>query len=121
MILLSTEPQDFEPIVNRIIEFPDTTCITIVINEDSEDEGDESFSLRVTTNDPAVVFGANSEAIINIIMRQRAPIGIEFAMYRVAEQGGMVEVCVVADGFLTADVAIFLLSQDGTAISNTGQ
>lgn len=121
MILLSTGPQDFEPIVNRIIEFPDTRCITIVINEDSEDEGDESFSLRVTTNDPAVVFGANSEAIINIIMLQRVPIGIEFATYEVAEQSGMVEVCVVANGLLTTNVTIFLLSQDGTAVSNTGQ
>ena len=120
MILLSTGPQDFEPIVDRLIEFPDTRCITIGINEDSEDEGDESFSLRVTTDDPAVVFGANSEAIINIIMLQRAAIGIEFATYRVAEEAGMVEVCVVADGFLTENVTIFLLSQDGTAISDTG-
>ena len=102
------------------MEFPDTRCITIVINEDSEDEGDESFSLRVTTSDPDVVFDANNEAIINIIMRQRASIGIEFATYRVAEEAGMVEVCVVADGFLIANVTVFLLSQDGTATSDTG-
>lgn len=99
--------------------FPTTSCITININVDSVNEGDESFTVLVTSTSPAVVFGANSEATVTIV-DIREPIGIEFPAYSVMEGEGRVVVCVVANGLLTQNVEIFLLSQDGSAVSSTG-
>lgn len=120
-IMLYTAPMDFTAVMNVEIEFPTTSCISLDINDDLVQEPDEYFTLLLTSTDPAVILGDN-EATITILDNDdiMVPIGIEFPTYDAAEEIGYVEVCVVADGLLTQDVPLFLLSQDDSAVSATG-
>ena len=111
---------DFSAVVGEEIEFPSMRCIEIDIDADGEDEPDESFTVVVTSSDPAVLFG-NDLATVNIV-NDPAPvsIGIEFDSYSVGETDGSISVCVIATGSLTQDVDVSLLSSDGSAESGTG-
>ena len=112
--------EDFSPLFDAPIDFPSTSCIDIGIIVDNISEGTEFFTVDVSSIDPAVVIGTNNVATVAIVDDGPAPIGIEFPTYNVGEGAGSVEVCVVALGMLTQDVQIFLLSQNGSAVSGTG-
>ena len=116
--LAGTAPIDFTALMDVEIDFPSTSCVTITINDDVVLEPDESFTVEVTSTDPAVLLGDN-EATVTITDAE-APIGIELPLYVVGEAAGFVEVCVVAQGQLSEDVTVFLLSQDVSTTSGTG-
>lgn len=120
LFLQLTAPMDFTQVVNSAIMFPSTRCISIDINNDDAFEPDEIFFVLVSSDDAAVEF-SDDEATVRITENDNmVPIGIERAAYTVEEGDSSVEVCVVANGLLTQDVQIFLLSEDGTATSGDG-
>ena len=94
-------------------------CVDIEILDDSEDENTEVFFVFLDG-----ITGETVSSPLTIVFildddddDQMVPIGIEFPTYTVGEGEGSVEVCVVADGLLTQNVPLFLLSQDGSAQS----
>ena len=118
--LILAEQMDYTPVENRVIVFPSTRCISIDINDDALFEPDEMFSVVVSSNDAAAEF-SDDEATVTIREEDAMePIGIEFEEYRFREGAIAFQVCVVANGVLTQDVRIFLLSEDGSATSGTG-
>ena len=104
---------DFTAVVNEMVDFPSTSCLTITIIDDGVVEPDESFTVAVTSSDPAVILGDDVATVT--IADVEAPIGIEFPLYEVGEADGFREVCVVANGALSQDVQVVLRSQDISA------
>ena len=109
---------DFTAVMNELVDFPSTSCLTITIIDDSVVEPDESFTVAVTSSDPAVIPGDDVATVT--ISDVEAPIGIEFSLYEVGEADGFQEVCVVANGLLSQDIEVFLQSRDVSTTSGTG-
>ena len=109
---------DFTAVMNEMVAFPSTSCLTITIIDDGVVEPDESFTVAVTSSDPAVILGDDVATVT--IADVEAPIGIEFPLYEVGEADGFQEVCVVANGLLNQNVQLFLLSRDVSTTSGTG-
>ena len=117
--IADTAPMDFTEVVGEMIDFPSTNCISITIIDDAVPEPNEFFSVLIFETDPAAVLGPNNEATVTITDAE-APVGIELPVYTVGEAAGFVEVCVVAQGQLSQDVTVSLLSQDVSTTSGTG-
>ena len=90
---------DFTAVMNEMVDFPSTSCLTITIIDDGEVEPDESFTVAVTSSDPAVIPGDDVATVT--ISDVEAPIGtlsFEQSAYAVTETDSsqILEVCVVA-------------------------
>ena len=107
--------------MNVLREFPNQRCINITIIDDSSGEPLEAFQVSLSSTDrPVIVDATASVAQVTIIdgpAPLRAPIGLEQSVYISNENSGNIRVCVVANGLLTQNVIVVLISQD---ISATG-
>ena len=107
-------PADYLPLVNVVLEFPAQMCIDITIIDDGLIEPIETFVVSLTSTDSAVIVDI-PEAQVEIISVLAAPIGLEEPAYTVNENAGQLQVCVIANGTLTEDVEVALLSQEDSA------
>ena len=73
MLILSLDPSDFPSTMHDITFNPDNLtsrcqCKCFTVHDDSVLEGDETFSISLTSDDPAVVIdGDCDEAIVTIV------------------------------------------------------
>lgn len=91
-------------------------CVDISIINDALNELPETFLVSLTSTDSAVIVDIPQAQVEIISDIAPAPIGLEEATYIVNEGAGQLEVCVIANGSLTEDVTVALLSQDDSAI-----
>ena len=108
-------PGDYFPLPNVALDFPAQMCIDITIIDDGLVEPPETFIVSLTSTDLAVIVDVPEAQVVIISDILPAPIGIEEPAYAVLESAGQLEVCVIANGTLTENVEVALLSQEDSA------
>ena len=138
MIYHYTDPKDYTSAETDLTFTPESSrlCVNIPITNDTVVEGNETFTVTVTSNDTTVQTGPNSNSTVTIIDNDgrqcrhilnvihwcftELTIGFDPSTYTVNETDMTVQVCAsIQDGSLQRDAVVTLSTSDGTATGNS--
>lgn len=115
---------DFIPLMSTALTLTGTdggNCSTISILDDSVVEGNETFSVQLSTSNAAVDI-TQSSAMVTIIDDDAVTIEWSTLSYGVDENDALVTVCAeIVQGEIARPVVVFYSTMDGSAQSNNSQ
>lgn len=93
-------------------------CTTISVLDDSIVERNETFSVQLSTSNPALDITQNS-ATVTIIDNDVVTIGWSALSYEINENNPLASVCAeIIQGEIARPVVVFYATMDGSALSN---
>ena len=89
------------------------TCTSINLVSDTILEGDEGFSLLMTSSDPAVTLGQTTTTYVTIRDDDTVQVVFEQEQFTVEESDIEVSICVMLQGSIERSITVMLSTKNG--------